>query len=306
MYYEFTTDLNSCESGVDGGKIMERDLKNADIITSDMLNSYRNQLKDEEKSELTVEKYMRDLKKFRCFLSGRPVTKELVIQYKEELIETYAISSVNSMLAAINNFFSFMGWYHLRVRQIKTQRQVYCSEEKELTKEEYYRLIHTAKEQNKERIGLIIQTICSTGIRISELSCITVQSLRNGIAIVDCKGKYRQVLLPKKLKLLLSGYIKRAGIKKGIVFVTKRGNPLNRSNIWREMKELCCQANVKEQKVFPHNLRHLFARTYYKMEKDIAKLADLLGHSSINTTRIYIVTSGTEHKKQIERLRLVI
>lgn len=285
---------------------MDQDLKNTDIITSDMLDSYRNQLKDEEKSELTVEKYMRDLRKFQNFLSGRLVTKELVIQFKEELIETYAISSVNSMLAAINNFFSFMGWYYLRVKQIKTQRQVYCPEEKELTKQEYYRLIRAAKEQNKERIGLIIQTICSTGIRISELSCITVQAIRSGIAMVDCKGKYRQVLLPKKLKVLLLGYIKRSGIKRGIVFVTKHGNPLNRSNIWREMKELCGQANVKEQKVFPHNLRHLFARTYYKMEKDIAKLADLLGHSSINTTRIYIVTSGVEHKQQIERLRLVI
>lgn len=210
------------------------------------------------------------------------------------------------MLAALNSFFEFAGWYDCKVKQLKLQRQVYCSEEKELTKEEYYRLIQAAKTAKKDRLGLIIQTICSTGIRISELNFITVESIQSGIAYVDCKGKSRQIFLPHKLKLLLLQYTRKNHIQQGPVFVTRGGKPIDRSNVWREMKSLCRMAKVKEIKVFPHNLRHLFARTYYKMEKDISKLADLLGHSSVNTTRIYIISSGAEHKKQIERMHLIL
>lgn len=275
------------------------------IITEDMQREYRISLQEEEKSNLTIEKYMRDLKKFLTFLSENVVKKELVIEYKKELMQKYTVSSVNSMLAALNRFFQFMGWYQFKVKQLKQQRQVYCPEEKELTRDEYFRLLDTAREEGNDRLQLIMQTICSTGIRISELACITVKAARDGVAVVDCKGKQRQVLLPGKLRKLLLWYSKKNHIKAGSVFVTKQGKPMDRSNIWREMKRLCKAAGVAGKKVFPHNLRHLFAKTYYSMEKDIAKLADLLGHSSINTTRIYIISSGTEHRQQIERLRLI-
>lgn len=276
------------------------------VLTHPLLRTFHNHLESEERSSLTVEKYLRDLRKFQTFAAGRPITKELTVAYKEELRSCYAVSSVNSMLAALNSFFDFTGWHDCKVKQLKQQRQVYCPEEKELTKEEYYRLVQTAKTIKKERLGLIIQTICSTGIRISELNFITVESVQSGIAYVDCKGKSRQIFLPHKLKMLLLQYLRKNHIRQGPVFITRAGNPINRSNVWREMKNLCQTAKVKEMKVFPHNLRHLFARTYYKMEKDISKLADLLGHSSINTTRIYIISSGTEHKKQIERMHLIL
>lgn len=275
------------------------------IITEGMLQNYRAYLLEEEKSVLTVEKYMRDLKKFQVFLSEKEIQKDLVIEYKKELLQSYAVSSVNSMLAALNRFFQFAGWYQFKVRQLRQQRQVYCPEEKELTKNEYFRLLDIAKKTGNERLELIMQTICSTGIRISELSCITVKAAKDGAASASCKGKQRQILLPGKLRKLLLRYSRKNHIKSGLIFVTKQGKPMDRSNIWREMKKLCREASVADKKVFPHNLRHLFAKTYYSMEKDIAKLADLLGHSSINTTRIYIVSSGAEHRQQIERLRLI-
>lgn len=275
-------------------------------LTQPLILTFRHHLESEERSPLTIEKYLRDLQKFKAFAGDRPITKELTVAYKEELRSHYALSSVNSMLAALNSFFDFAGWYDCKVKQLKQQRQVYCPEDKELTKEEYYRLVETAKATQKERLGLIIQTICSTGIRISELNFITVESVQSGVAYVDCKGKSRQIFLPHKLKMLLLQYVRQKHIRQGPVFVTRAGKPINRSNVWREMKNLCRAAKVKEVKVFPHNLRHLFARTYYKMEKDISKLADLLGHSSVNTTRIYIISSGAEHKKQIERMHLII
>lgn len=275
-------------------------------ITGEMVRQYGDYLKEDEKSVHTVEKYQRDLKKFVIYLNGRCVTKELIIKFKEELLERYTINSVNSILASLNRFMGFAGWHEFKVKQLKKQRQVYCPEEKELTREEYFRLIRTAKSEGKEKIGLIMQTIGSTGIRISELQNITVQAVRCGVAQVNCKGKNRQVLLPGKLVSKLMHYIRKEQIKSGPVFVTRRGNPLNRSNIWKEMKKICRLAGVNEKKVFPHNLRHLFARSYYKMEKDIAKLADLLGHSNINTTRIYIISTGVEHRKQIERMNLLL
>lgn len=276
------------------------------IIDLETIEAFKAYLENEEKSALTIAKYLRDLQKFQVYLGEVIITKELVIRYKDSLVEEYAVSSVNSMLAAVNHFFAYMGWHQFKVKQIKQQRQVYCPEERDLTKKEYYRLINTARELKKERLGLILQAICSTGIRISELKFLTVKAAYQGVANVDCKGKCRQVFLPKRLKGVLLQYIKKQRIKSGPIFITKHGKPLDRSNIWREMKSICRMANVMSDKVFPHNLRHLFAKTYYNMEKDISKLADLLGHSSINTTRIYTITSGLEHRRQIERMRLIL
>ena len=270
------------------------------------LTTYYHYLIGEEKSPTTITKYLRDLQKFLTYTAGRPITKELVITYKEELKQQYATASINSMLASLNHYFDFAGLYECKVKQIKQQRRVYCPEEKELSKEEYYRLIKAAQELQKDRLSLIIQTICSTGIRISELECITVRAAQSGVAEVNCKGKSRQIFIPHKLKMMLLTYIKKQHIRQGPIFITKQGNPINRSNVWREMKNLCEIAHVRENKVLPHNLRHLFAKTYYKMEKDISKLADLLGHSSINTTRIYIISSGEEHRRQIDRMKLLL
>lgn len=268
--------------------------------------SYHQFLITEEKSPTTITKYLRDLQKFLTYTADRPITKELVIIYKEELKQQYATASINSMLASLNHYFDFAGLYDCKVKQIKQQRRVYCPEEKELSKEEYYRLIKAAQDLQKDRLSLIIQTICSTGIRISELECITVRAAQSGVAEVNCKGKSRQIFIPHKLKMMLLSYIKKQQIRQGPIFITKQGNPINRSNVWREMKNLCEIAQVRENKVFPHNLRHLFAKTYYKMEKDISKLADLLGHSSINTTRIYIISSGEEHRRQIDKMKLLL
>ncbi|WP_294143764.1 tyrosine-type recombinase/integrase [uncultured Clostridium sp.] len=270
------------------------------------LTTYYHYLIDEEKSPTTITKYLRDLQKFLTYTADRPITKELVITYKEELKQQYATASINSMLASLNHYFDFAGLYDCKVKQIKQQRRVYCPEEKELSKEEYYRLIKAAQDLQKDRLSLIIQTICSTGIRISELECITVRAAQSGVAEVNCKGKSRQIFIPHKLKMMLLSYIKKQQIRQGPIFITKQGNPINRSNVWREMKNLCQIAQVRENKVFPHNLRHLFAKTYYKMEKDISKLADLLGHSSINTTRIYIISSGEEHRRQIDKMKLLL
>ena len=270
------------------------------------LNMYSNYLLKEEKTLSTIQKYLRDLQKFLTYTADRPITKELVITYKEELKQQYATASINSMLASLNHYFDFAGLYDCKVKQIKQQRRVYCPEEKELSKEEYYRLIKAAQDLQKDRLSLIIQTICSTGIRISELECITVRAAQSGVAEVNCKGKSRQIFIPHKLKMMLLSYIKKQQIRQGPIFITKQGNPINRSNVWREMKNLCQIAQVRENKVFPHNLRHLFAKTYYKMEKDISKLADLLGHSSINTTRIYIISSGEEHRRQIDKMKLLL
>ena len=192
------------------------------------------------------------------------------------------------------------------MKSLKLQREIYCTEEKELTKAEYLRLVNTAKEKKNERLALILQTICGTGIRVSELQFITVEAAKRGYAKVNCKGKSRTVIIVSSLQKKLLKYVRRNHIYNGAVFVTKTGNPISRTNIWREMKKLCRDANVNPSKVFPHNLRHLFARTFYGIEKDIAKLADILGHSSINTTRIYIVSTGEEHRRRMENMRLVI
>lgn len=276
------------------------------IITAKMIAEFKEHLVLEERSEITVEKYIRDVKAFAKYAQNNAVTKETVIAYKKHLQENYAVRSVNSMLASINSLLAFLGWPDLRVKSLKLQQQVFCPEEKELTKAEYTRLCRTAERKHNERLNLILQTICGTGIRVSELQYITVEAVKQGEAIVNCKAKMRSVFIVKELKQKLLRYAAEQNIKSGMIFVTRTGKPISRTNIWREMKALCEEANVNPQKVFPHNLRHLFARVFYGIEKDIAKLADILGHSSINTTRIYIISTGTEHRQRMENMRLII
>lgn len=271
-----------------------------------IIEEFKKHLILEERSTSTVEKYIRDVKSFADFVNGDEITKETVINYKKYLQENYAVRSVNSMLASINSMFAFLDWHELKVKSIKLQQQIYCPEEKELTKAEYARLCRTANQKHNKRLNLILQTICGTGIRVSELQYITVEAAKQGEAVVNCKSKTRSVFIVKELKQKLLRYAAEQNIKNGIIFITKTGKAISRTNIWREMKALCAEANVNPQKVFPHNLRHLFARVFYGIEKDIAKLADILGHSSINTTRIYIISTGTEHRMRMENMRLII
>ena len=276
------------------------------FLTQEIISDFKEHLILEERSMATVEKYIRDVRAFSAFASGAEVTKEVVIEYKKHLQEGYAVWSVNSMLASINSLFAFLGWHELKVKSIKLQKQIYCPEEKELTKAEYTRLCRTAERNHNERLNLILQTICGTGIRVSELQFITVEAVKQGEAVVNCKAKTRSVFIVKELQKKLLRYAQSHGIKTGCIFITRTGKPMSRTNIWREMKNLCLEAEVSPTKVFPHNLRHLFARVFYGIEKDIAKLADVLGHSSINTTRIYIISTGTEHRRRMENMRLVI
>ena len=277
------------------------------ILTSEAIDCFKKYLREEEKSENTIEKYLRDVRAFAAYLSGIEVTKETVIAYKSRLLaENYAVRSINSILASVNSLFAFLGWTDCKVKSIKLQRQVYCPEEKELTKAEYTRLVNTAKQKGNERLNLILQTICGTGIRVSELQYITVEAVKCSEAVVSLKGKTRSVFIVKELQKKLLRYAAEQKIHSGCIFITRTGKPISRTNIWREMKGLCEQAGVNPQKVFPHNLRHLFARIFYGIEKDIAKLADILGHSSINTTRIYIISTGNEHRRRMENMRLII
>lgn len=278
---------------------------NTHFLTETMLEDFYQHLLLEEKSTATVEKYLRDARAFFVYAGQRTVTKELMMAYKTSLIETgYTVRSINSMLASLNSLLVFLGWEDCKVKNLKTQRQTYCAEEKELTKAEYLRLLTAA--EHRPQLRLILETICGTGIRVSELRFFTVEAVKRGEITVRCKSKTRTILLPGKLRKLLLNFAKKSGIPSGAIFITRSGTPLNRSNIWAQMKSLCKAAKVKASKVFPHNLRKLFARTFYGIEKDIAKLADILGHSSIDTTRIYIMTTGTEHRKKIERLGLVV
>ena len=275
-------------------------------ITDGLLNAFETRLKEDEKSNHTIEKYMRDVRCFQDFAGDRKIDKTLTIKYKAFLEKGYAPASANSMIAALNSFLRFVGWEDCCIKQFKVQKKTYCSENDELTKAEYLSLVRAAEDEKNERLSLLIQTICGTGIRVSEVEYITVEAAKRGEAIVSCKGKTRTVFIVSALRKKLLSYAKKHGIETGMIFVTKNGKAMNRSNIWREMKNLCKQAGVSPDKVFPHNLRHLFARTFYGIEKDIAKLADILGHSSINTTRIYIVSTGAEHKHRIERMHLIL
>lgn len=273
-------------------------------ITDQLLEKFREYLESEEKSRCTMEKYVHDVRAFAAWLKGRGVNKCIVIEYKNSLIEKYAPASVNAAVSSLNSFFSVNGWFDCKVKAIKVQRQIFASKEKELSKAEYERLLEAAKEKNL-RLYYLMQTICSTGIRVSELKFVTVEAVRSGEANISCKGKRRKVWLPKQLCQMLKKYLKARNIKKGPVFVTKNGNPIDRSNIWSDMKKLCAKADVLKEKVFPHNLRHLFARIYYAMQKDIVRLADILGHASVNTTRIYTMESGDVHRMQIQKLGLL-
>ena len=276
------------------------------IITARMIAEFKEHPILEERSAATVEKYTRDVKALVKYTQNSAITKETVIAYKKHLQDNYAVRSVNSMLASINSLFAFLGWHDLKVKSLKLQQHVFCPEEKELTKAEYARLCRTAERKHNERLNLILQTICGTGIRVSELQYITVEAVKQGEAVVNCKAKTRSVFIVKELKQKLLRFAAEQNIKNGMIFVTRTGKPISRTNIWREMKALRDEANVNPGKVFPHNLRHLFARAFYGIKKDIAKLADILGHSSINTTRIYIISTGTGHRHRMENMRLII
>lgn len=275
------------------------------IITNKAVKSFEKQLISEEKSSNTIEKYIRDVRAFLKWAGERPLEKTDILEYKESLCKKYAPKSVNSVLSSLNALFLFMNWHELKVKTLKIQRQIFADKAKELTKAEYERLLTAARQKKNERLYYLMQTIGSTGVRISELRFITVDAVFQGQATISCKGKIRQVFLPKKLCQMLKDYIKKRSIKKGSVFVSRTGRPLNRSNIWRMLKDLCESANVAKGKVFPHNFRHLFARTYYALQKDIVRLADILGHSSIETTRIYTMESGEVHRMQIEKMHLL-
>ena len=273
-------------------------------ITETMIEQYAHKLYEEEKSNATIEKYVRDVRTFSKYAGNQAITKELTIAYKRDLpSKGYAVISANSMLASINSFLTFCGRSDCKVKLYRVQKKPYLSANKELSKAEYQRLLGAAS--HDKRLWLLLQAICSTGIRVSELRYFTVETVRIGEISIACKSKLRSILIPKGLQRLLLQYAGGAGITGGHIFRTRTGKPLNRSNIWSAMKRLCKKANVNPDKVFPHNLRKLFARTFYALEKDLAKLADVLGHSSINTTRIYIMSTGTEHRHQMERLDLL-
>ena len=277
------------------------------ILTQSTIDHFCTWLKEEEKSENTVAKYIRDVTAFAAYLGETELTKETVVAYKSKLIrENYAVRSINSMLATLNSLFAYLGRADLKAKSIKLQRQIYRSEEKELTRAEYIRLVTAARQKGNRRLDLLIQTLCGTGIRVSELPFITVEAATHGEAVVSLKGKTRTVFIVGELKRKLLRYAAEQKITAGAIFITRSGRPMSRTNIWREMKNLCARAAVSPNKVFPHNLRHLFARTFYGIEKDLAKLADLLGHSSIDTTRIYIITTGDEHRRRMENMRLII
>lgn len=274
-------------------------------ITNELIHSFKTYLIEEEKSENTIEKYIRDVTFFVMWLAGREVTKILALEYKKELCEKYAPASVNAAISSLNSFFAFIGWHDIRIKALKIQRQIFSNKDKELTKAEYERLLTAAKSKGNERLYLLMQTICSTGIRVSELRFVTCDAVKKGQAVISCKGKMRTIFLPKELCKMLKDYIKKQGIKYGSVFVSRNGKPLDRSYIWKMLKNLCEAAGVPRDKVFPHNFRHLFARTYYSLQKDIVRLANILGHSSVETTRIYTIETGDICRRQIQKLGLL-
>ena len=276
------------------------------ILTMNQFGLFQQHLAEEERELGTNEKYMREVKKFALWQGRRKVTKETVSEWKEQLRQSgYKPETVNGKLSAVNKFLSCMGWGECCVKYLKIQRRLFRSTGRELTKDEYTRLVETAQGLGKTRLALLIETICATGIRVSEVKYITAEALRAGRADISLKGKIRTVLLPGKLCRKLQKYAKKQKITSGEVFLTRSGKGISRRQIWAEMKALCKQARVAPSKVFPHNLRHLFARTFYRVSRDVAKLADVLGHSSIETTRIYLISTGAEHVRQLERLGLI-
>lgn len=276
-------------------------------VSKEHIVQYREQMKKEEKSEATIEKYIRDLNKLLQFTDNY-ISKDLLIAYKKYLKDTkkYKISSINSFLAAANHFLKSMKWNECCVKSYRTQNSLFEPDCKNLTKEDYFQLIKTAKGEDNLRLSCLIQTIGATGIRISELRYVTVESVKQGIITIYSKGKYRKILIPSQLKELLLDFAQKNGYKTGVLFRTTSGNPVNRSNIWKEMKKLAKKAGINEKKIFPHNFRHLFAKTFYEIDHDIAKLSDLLGHSSITTTQIYIRSSIDEHQRKLEKMHLIL
>lgn len=262
-------------------------------------------LKENERAQATIAKYMRDVRFFYVWQGEKALNKTVILEYKAYLSKRYATTSVNSILSSLNGFFAFCGWQDLQTKTIKTQNHMFATYENFLTLGEYYRLLEEARNLRHPRLFLLLQTICATGIRVSEVPCITIEAVRRGRAEVHNKGKVRYAFLPEDLCTALEAYAVGEDIKKGPIFITKNGKPIDRSNIWASMKRLCAKAGVDEKKVYPHNLRHLFARTYYAAQKDIVRLADILGHSSVATTRIYTMETGEIHQAQIQHLGLV-
>lgn len=274
-------------------------------IKKNLIEKFKQYLIEEEKATATLEKYVRDITAFFAWLAGSELDKITVLRYKEHLTTNYAPASVNSVLSSLNSFFEYNDWQGLKVKMLKIQKQIFAERSKELAKAEYERLLVAAKQKKNERLYYLMQTICSSGIRVSELSAITIEAVRNHKANINCKGKMRVVILPKDLCKMLTEYARGEKITSGPIFITKTGKPLDRSTIWKMMKALCESAGVDREKVFPHNLRHLFARTYYSIQKDIVRLADILGHSSVNTTRIYTMETYDVHRRQIQKLGLL-
>jgi len=274
-------------------------------LTAERLAAYGQCLRREERAPGTVEKYLRDVRAFAAWTENRPITQELAAEWKGRLLATgHVPGTVNSMLAALNSLFRFLGW-DIRVKFLKVQRRMFRDQSRELTREEYDLLVSTARAEGKERLALLMETICATGVRVSEVKYLTVEAARSGRAEITLKGKIRVILLTNKLRRKLLKYTRKNKIASGEIFITRSGKGMSRRQIWAEMKGLCKAAGVDPEKVYPHNLRHLFARIFYKACKDIARLADVLGHSSIETTRIYLLTTGAEHTRQLERLGLV-
>lgn len=280
---------------------MKKEIK----ITDKLLKSYIEYLREQEKSISTMQSYQRELFSLKMYLDEGKVTKEKLIDYKTMIATQYKPSSCNVAISAINNFLCYVGREDLFIKPLKVQTQIFESKDKELSKSDYNKLVRAATLNGDERTALAIQTICATGIRVSELQFITIEALKQGQAQVNNKGKNRIVFIPKALVNVLKKYVINHNIASGPIFVTRNGKPLDRTNLWRAMKKICGIAGVKSSKVYPHNLRHLFARTYYQHQKDISRLADILGHSNIDTTRIYTRESGVVHARQIEGLGLV-
>ena len=279
---------------------MDRQIDKAQLL------AFERYLRSEEREPGTIEKYLRDVRAFSTWLDGRELSKETVVLWKECLRRAeYAPSTINSMLIAVNQFFRFRGWEDLRVKTLRIQRQIFRSRDKELTKEEYLRLIETAHTLGRDRLALMMETICATGVRVSEVKYITVEAAQAGRAEISLKGKIRTILLPGRLCRKLLKYAKKQKTGSGEIFLTRTGKGISRRQIWAEMKAICKQAGVAPSKVFPHNLRHLFARTFYRTCRDVVQLADVLGHSSIETTRIYLASSGMEHVRRMNRLGLI-
>lgn len=270
------------------------------------LSDFARQLQEDERSPATIENYLRHIRAFDAWAGGQAVTKDLATQWKEHLISQYRPGTVNTMLVSLNRFFAFLGWYDCQVKTLRIQRRLFREESKELTRAEYERLVSAAQASGRERLVLLLETICSTGIRVSEVKYITVEALKLGKAEISLTGKIRTILLPNKLCRKLLKYAKKQETVSGEVFLTRNGKGMSRKQIWAEMKSICAKAKVAATKVFPHNLRHLFARVFYKACRDVAKLADVLGHSSMETTRIYLISTGVEHAHTLERLRLIL